>query len=74
MALTDAQFKYLMDNYRSFQRSVEQYGRPKYVKSCNDPDANPGDICLEEACVDGKQRFHFCNRVNQCLIVRTVPC
>lgn len=74
MALTQAQYDYLMANDGDFAQNVAQYGRPKNVANCNDPNANPGDICLEEACVGGLQNFHFCDRVNMCTIQKTVPC
>ncbi len=74
MALTEAQFQYLMGNDAEFQQNVARYGRPKNVQHCTDLDANPGDICLEEACVDGFQNFHFCDAVNMCTVTKKVPC
>jgi hypothetical protein len=74
MALTDSQFHYLMTNDAEFRANVAKYGRPKNIQNCNDPGANPGDICLEEACVGGTQNFHFCDSVNMCTIVKPVPC
>jgi hypothetical protein len=74
MALTDAQFQYLMHNDPEFNARVAIYGRPKNVRYCGDPDANPGDICLQGACVNGIQKIMFCDRTNGCTIERNVPC
>jgi hypothetical protein len=74
MPLTQAQYNYLMANDAEFAQNVTHYGPPKNVATCNDANANPGDICLEEACVGGFQNFHFCDRVNMCTIRKRVPC
>jgi hypothetical protein len=74
VALTDAQYQYLLDNCADARANAQKYGRPKNVLDCGDANANPGDICMEGECENGKKLIMLCNNSNGCTVECYVPC
>lgn len=74
MSLSDAELDALINSNMKFKRLVAIYGKPKPVGSCGDPDANPGDICMESNCVNGKKLVMRCDKTNGCTVHAEIPC
>jgi hypothetical protein len=75
MALTAAQIEELKHKNHRFRELVALHGNnPKSVASCDDPDARPGDICLEGACANGRMEVMFCDQNMNCAGSDTVSC
>lgn len=74
MSLTEKQIAELKEKNEQFRRLTEQFGEPKSVSSPGDPTANPGDICMEGACIEGKMLVMFVDEHLNCSCSDTVSC
>jgi hypothetical protein len=73
MSLTRAQMNAKIRNDLIFGTLVEALGRPVAVKDCT-KDGQPGDICMEGNCVNGKKLVMKCDESNGCTVYTVERC
>ena len=73
MSLTKTEMDALIASDGTFANLVQVHGTPVAVKDCT-VDGQPGDICMEGNCVNGKKLVMRCDNSNGCTVYDTVPC
>jgi hypothetical protein len=74
MSLTPQQMNAMIATDRAFAALVQVHGVPVAVVDCTAASSNPGDICMEGNCVNGKKLVMRCDQNNGCTVYDTVPC
>jgi hypothetical protein len=71
--MADAHLEMLLKSDLKFKQLVEKYGMPKAgPKSCTE--LEPGDVCMETDCVDGKKLVMTCDGSGGCTRYSEVSC
>jgi hypothetical protein len=73
MSLTQAEMDVKIANDATFAVLCHALGIPAAIKNCA-AGGQPGDMCMESNCVNGKKLVMRCDQSNGCTVYEVVRC